>query len=259
MGPADTTERSKCLSRKSLPIPTVRSRIPLLPGAISTPIASRKPRGRFGRLPSASWKSPVFSFSDTTWRCWRPTRHRWTGRSRWPGASAGWSTGWPTSRRLRWLVPAACRTPGGCPIGPWISPAGGGTRGGCDLPGRTRRVGSRLRKCGRRAEERDGGAGAVEGPACRICSRPGFGSFGSFFSIEALAGDLEKRFPEDTFAKFTYVPVLRGLAALRRGKPADSVERLHVALPYELAANGLNFSSKLSWRSALGLRTRRGL
>ena len=35
---------------------------------------------------------------------------------------------------------------------------------------------------------------------------------------EALAGDLEKRFPEDTFVKFTYVPVLRALAALRRGQ-----------------------------------------
>ena len=59
---------------------------------------------------------------------------------------------------------------------------------------------------------------------------------------EALAGDLEKRFPEDTFVKFTYVPVLRALAALGRGKPADSVERLQIALRYELAANGLNFS-----------------
>ena len=59
---------------------------------------------------------------------------------------------------------------------------------------------------------------------------------------EALAGDLEKRFPEDTFVKFTYVPVLRALAALGRGKPADSVERLQIALPYELAVNGLNFS-----------------
>ena len=36
---------------------------------------------------------------------------------------------------------------------------------------------------------------------------------------EALVGDLEKRFPEDTFAKFTYVPVLRGVSALGRGKP----------------------------------------
>ena len=59
---------------------------------------------------------------------------------------------------------------------------------------------------------------------------------------EALAGDLEKRFPEDTFVKFTYVPVLRALAALGRGKPADSVERLQIALRYELAANGLNFN-----------------
>jgi tetratricopeptide (TPR) repeat protein len=57
---------------------------------------------------------------------------------------------------------------------------------------------------------------------------------------EPLADDLEKRFPEDTFAKFTYVPVLRALSALERGKPTDSMERLHIALPYELAVNGLN-------------------
>jgi tetratricopeptide (TPR) repeat protein len=59
---------------------------------------------------------------------------------------------------------------------------------------------------------------------------------------QTLADDLEKRLPEDTFAKFTYVPVLRALAALERGKPAESVERLHIALPYELAVNGLNFN-----------------
>jgi tetratricopeptide (TPR) repeat protein len=59
---------------------------------------------------------------------------------------------------------------------------------------------------------------------------------------EALAGDLEKRFPEDTFVKFTYAPVLRALAALGQGKPADSVERLQIALQYELAVNGLNFA-----------------
>ncbi len=58
---------------------------------------------------------------------------------------------------------------------------------------------------------------------------------------EALAGDLEKRFPEDTFVKFTYAPVLRALAALGRGKPADSVEQLQITLRYELAVNGLNF------------------
>jgi len=58
---------------------------------------------------------------------------------------------------------------------------------------------------------------------------------------QPLADDLETRFPEDTFARFTYVPVLRALSALEHGTPADSVERLHIALPYELAVNGLNF------------------
>src|SRR6516164_8735620 len=62
---------------------------------------------------------------------------------------------------------------------------------------------------------------------------------------EALAGDLEKRFPEDTFVRFTYVPVLRALTALGRGKPADSVEQLQTTLQYELAANGLNFNRYL--------------
>jgi serine/threonine protein kinase/Tfp pilus assembly protein PilF len=59
---------------------------------------------------------------------------------------------------------------------------------------------------------------------------------------QPLADDLEKRFPEDTFAKFTYLPVLRALSVLADGKPTDSVERLQIALPYELAVNGLNFA-----------------
>ena len=59
---------------------------------------------------------------------------------------------------------------------------------------------------------------------------------------EALAGDLEKHFPEDTFVKFTYAPVLHALAALEHGKPADSIQSLQIAHQYELAANGLNFN-----------------
>jgi TolA-binding protein len=62
---------------------------------------------------------------------------------------------------------------------------------------------------------------------------------------QSLADDLAKRFPEDTFVKFTYVPVLRALSALRQGHPSESVERLQIALPYELAANGLNFGRYL--------------
>ena len=61
--------------------------------------------------------------------------------------------------------------------------------------------------------------------------------------VEALARDLENRFPEDTFVKFTYVPVLRALVALRRGKPEDALERLEIARRYELAPDGLNFNN----------------
>ena len=57
---------------------------------------------------------------------------------------------------------------------------------------------------------------------------------------EALANDLEKRFPEDTFVRFTYLPVLRALSALHRGNPTEGLEQLQIALPYELAANGLD-------------------
>jgi len=59
---------------------------------------------------------------------------------------------------------------------------------------------------------------------------------------QALSDDLARRFPEDTFAQFTYIPVLRALAALERGQATESVERLQIALPYELAVNGLNFN-----------------
>jgi serine/threonine protein kinase len=63
---------------------------------------------------------------------------------------------------------------------------------------------------------------------------------------EALADDLDKRFPEDTFVRFTYLPVLRALAALRQGKPAETVERLQAALHYELAVNGLSLQFYLA-------------
>jgi tetratricopeptide (TPR) repeat protein len=67
------------------------------------------------------------------------------------------------------------------------------------------------------------------------------GLAGDYSRSEALAGDLEKNFPEDTFAKFSYAPVLRALSSTGRGKSADSVARLEIARQYELAVNGVNF------------------
>ena len=65
---------------------------------------------------------------------------------------------------------------------------------------------------------------------------------GDIARSQQLADDLEERFPEDTFAAFTYVPVLRALTALQQGNPAGSVEQLQITLPYELAVTGLNFN-----------------
>jgi hypothetical protein len=42
---------------------------------------------------------------------------------------------------------------------------------------------------------------------------------GSSARSEALLGDLEKRFPKDTFVEFTYAPVLRALALQGKSKP----------------------------------------
>jgi tetratricopeptide (TPR) repeat protein len=66
------------------------------------------------------------------------------------------------------------------------------------------------------------------------------GLVGDSSRSEALADDLDKRFPEDTFVRFTYLPVLRAVSALHRGQPTESVERLQTALHYELAVNGLS-------------------
>ena len=53
---------------------------------------------------------------------------------------------------------------------------------------------------------------------------------------EELANDLEKRFPDDTSVKFSYLPALRALLALNHGEAAKAIELLQVAVPHELGA-----------------------
>ncbi len=116
----------------------------------------------------------------------------------------------------------AYRPRGGHPTAPWNWPCKSRADAKCrgELPGRTSRVGGLLRECRRRQN----------GPPWRRSNFPRAGtsntppalpwrSSGDSSRSEALAGDLEKRFPEDTFVKFTYVPVLRALAALGGASP----------------------------------------
>jgi tetratricopeptide (TPR) repeat protein len=51
---------------------------------------------------------------------------------------------------------------------------------------------------------------------------------------QAIADDLEKRFPEDTSVQFSYLPVLRALVALNRGDASEALEVLQSAAPNEL-------------------------
>ena len=98
--------------------------------------------------------------------------------------------------------------------------------------------------CGNAAEGKTSAMAVLElskGRDVEYAAGLALGLSGGSSRSEALAVDLDKRFPEDTFVKFTYAPVLRALAALGRGRPADSVEQLEIARPYELAVNGLNF------------------
>jgi tetratricopeptide (TPR) repeat protein/predicted Ser/Thr protein kinase len=100
--------------------------------------------------------------------------------------------------------------------------------------------------CGNTAKGEGGATAALtlsKGRDVEYASALALSLSGSLSRSDAITGELEKRFPEDTFVKFTYVPVLRGSAAMGRGKPADAVERLHAALRYELAVNGLNGNS----------------
>ena len=53
---------------------------------------------------------------------------------------------------------------------------------------------------------------------------------------EKLATDLQRRFPEDTSVRFSYLPALRARLALHHREPATAVELLQASVPYELGA-----------------------
>ena len=59
--------------------------------------------------------------------------------------------------------------------------------------------------------------------------------------VQAIADDLDSRFPEDTSVRFNYVPTLRALSALSANNPSRAIELLRSAATYEFAQPGISF------------------
>jgi tetratricopeptide (TPR) repeat protein len=57
---------------------------------------------------------------------------------------------------------------------------------------------------------------------------------GDVVPAQELADDMERRFPEDTAVRFSYLPTIRALLALNRGERERALELLQVAVPDEL-------------------------
>jgi eukaryotic-like serine/threonine-protein kinase len=61
-----------------------------------------------------------------------------------------------------------------------------------------------------------------------------FAVSGDSSHAQSLVSDIEKRFPEDSSVRFSYLPTLHAVLALNRPNPAAALESLQVAVPHEL-------------------------
>ncbi|MBV9183058.1 MAG: tetratricopeptide repeat protein, partial [Acidobacteria bacterium] len=59
---------------------------------------------------------------------------------------------------------------------------------------------------------------------------------GDSSQAKALADEMQKRFPEDTAVRFSYLPSVRARVALNHGDAAKAIDLLQPAIPYELGA-----------------------
>jgi predicted Zn-dependent protease len=58
---------------------------------------------------------------------------------------------------------------------------------------------------------------------------------GEAAQAQGVATDLNRRFPEDTFVQFYYLPAIRAAVALQEEKPEKAIESLRAAASYEMA------------------------
>jgi tetratricopeptide (TPR) repeat protein len=64
---------------------------------------------------------------------------------------------------------------------------------------------------------------------------------GDLLQARALAQDLAREFPEDTFVQFMYLPTLRALFSLNTHDPAAAIQALQIASRYDLHSGGIGF------------------
>ena len=65
---------------------------------------------------------------------------------------------------------------------------------------------------------------------------------GSSPTLQGLADDLAKRFPDDTSVQYSYLPTLRALSAIHRGEAAEALELSRIAERYDLAVPSVSFN-----------------
>jgi hypothetical protein len=71
------------------------------------------------------------------------------------------------------------------------------------------------------------------------------GMAGDSAQAERLAGDLAKRFPQDTIVQFDYLPMIRAVVALQSGKAAEALAALAASVPYEMGQTNSAFTFAL--------------
>jgi DNA-binding winged helix-turn-helix (wHTH) protein/tetratricopeptide (TPR) repeat protein len=59
---------------------------------------------------------------------------------------------------------------------------------------------------------------------------------GDSAKAEKLANAMEKLYPEDTSVRFNYLPVIRAVVAMQRGKPQQAIDALQGSVPYEMGS-----------------------
>ncbi|WP_353072029.1 winged helix-turn-helix domain-containing protein [Tunturiibacter gelidoferens] len=59
---------------------------------------------------------------------------------------------------------------------------------------------------------------------------------GELKQADTLANDLEKRYPEDTSVRFSYLPVIRAAVAVQHGDSSKAFAALQASVPYEMGS-----------------------